>query len=244
MLHQTKAIVLKTVNFGETSLIVQAFTEAFGLQSYLVKGARSTGKKGQSLRPYLQPGALLDLVAYHQEEKNLQYIREMRWNKVYQKVFSSVVHHGVAIYMIEMLGKCIRQTEPNKVLFLMAEQYLLLLDEAEPSVVANLPLHFALSLADELGFRPEGQYSAVQHILDLREGRFTDEMPQHNDSISGKAAQLAHELLQTGHPVTLYRIKMNREQRRELLEAVETYFTLHIDGFGRMQSLEVLSAIF
>jgi len=244
MLQQTKAIVLKTVNFGETSLIVQAFTEVFGLQSYLVKGARSTGKKGQSLRPYLQPGAILDLVAYHQEEKNLQYIREMRWHKVYQKVFSSVLHHGVAIFMIELMGKFIRQTEPNKVLFDMAELYLVLLDEADPSVVANLPLHFAFSLADELGFRPDGQYSFTQNILDLREGKFTGEWPQHNDSISGKAAQLAHELLQTGHPVTLYRIKMNREQRRELLEAVETYFTLHVDGFGRMQSLEVLTAIF
>ncbi len=244
MLQNTRAIVLRTVNFGETSLVVSCFTEMYGQQSYLVKGARSTGKKGQSMRPYLQPGALLDLVVYYQAEKNLQYIRELRWAKVYQRVLSNVLHHGVATYMIELLSKCMKQTEPNPELFSMMEQYLMVLDEAEPAVVANLPLHFTLQLADILGFRPEGQYSAKHKVLDLREGRFTDELPGHRDVLEGNAAQLTHQLLQTGHPITLYRIKMNREQRQELLHAFETYFRLHIDAFGSLQSLDVLSSIF
>ncbi len=40
MIHKTKGIVLKTVKFGETSLVVTAFTEMFGLQSYMVNGIR------------------------------------------------------------------------------------------------------------------------------------------------------------------------------------------------------------
>lgn len=146
MLSNTPALVLRTVPYGETSLVVAAYTRLYGLQHYMVKGARTTGKKGQSLRPYLQPGALLELVVYHHQTEQLQYIREIRWATVYRRVLSSVVHHAVAVFMVEMLGKCIRQSEPNPELYDGVTAYFQLLDEAEPGVVANLPLHFTLFL--------------------------------------------------------------------------------------------------
>ena len=39
-LHKTKGIVLRTVKYGETSIIVTIFTELFGIQSYLVNGVQ------------------------------------------------------------------------------------------------------------------------------------------------------------------------------------------------------------
>ena len=244
MLTQTKAIILRTVPFGDTSLVASAFTQVYGLQGYMVKGARSTGKKGQSLRPYLQPAAILDLVVYHHPTEHLQYIREMRWATVYQHVLSSVLHHAVATWMVELITKCIRQSEPHAELFEKIEEYLHLLDHAEPGVVANLPLHFALYLAGELGFRPENNYSVHCPVFNLAEGRFMTEGYRPDQSIEHNGARLTHLLLSTEHPVTLYRIKMTREQRRALLQAYETYFSIHVEGFGQMRSLEVLQKLF
>ena len=45
-LHKTNGIVLRTVKYGETSLVVTLFTELFGVQSYLVNGVRVSSKKG------------------------------------------------------------------------------------------------------------------------------------------------------------------------------------------------------
>jgi len=244
MLLQTKAIVLRTVEFGDTSLIVTCFTQAAGLQSYLVKGARTTGKKGQNMRPYLQPAALLDLVVYQQPQKNLQYIREMRWATVYKKVLQQVLHTGVAIFMIELLQKSISQHEADPDFFAWVESYLLLLDEAEPAVVANLPLHFALRLSEQLGLKPEANFGAAQPYFDLKEGYFVAQIPAHPNFLEGNAARLMHDLLTCEHPITLYRVKMNRDQRQELLNACETYFQLHLDGFGHLNSQLVLQAIF
>ena len=44
-LHKTKGIVLRSVKYGETSIIVTIFTELFGVQSYLVNGIRTSSKK-------------------------------------------------------------------------------------------------------------------------------------------------------------------------------------------------------
>jgi DNA repair protein RecO (recombination protein O) len=244
MLTNTHAIILRTVPFGESSLVVTAFTQVYGLQSYMVKGARSSGKKGQSLRPYLQPGALLSLVVYHQPSSHLQYIREMSWAHVYQQVLTNVVHNSVAVFMVELLTKCIRQSEPFPELYAETEDYFVLLDTADPAVIANLPLHFALWLAGELGFRPENNYSEEYCIFDLKEGKFVPAYAQPQHLLDGQYARLTHQLLSVTHPVTLYRVKLSREQRHELLKAYETYFGIHIEGFGHIRSLEVLGSLF
>jgi DNA repair protein RecO (recombination protein O) len=245
MISNTHAIILRTVPFGETSLVVTAFTKTYGLQSYLVKGARSTGKKGQSLRPYLQPGALLDLVVYHHEgTDHLQYIREMRWARVYAKVLTSVVHNAVATFMVELITRCIRQSEPNTELYEGVEQYLVLLDEGDPVVVANLPLHFALFLAGELGFRPENNYSENAPYFDLNEGKFSNHYSNPGFTLDGENALLLHRLLSTDPPVTLYRVKMTRTQRQEIMAALARFFSIHAAGFGQLKSLEVLEVVF
>ena len=45
MTHKTKGIVLRTVHYGETSVITSVYTELFGLQSYIVKGVRQATEK-------------------------------------------------------------------------------------------------------------------------------------------------------------------------------------------------------
>ena len=80
MIAKTKGIVLRSVKYGETSLVVTVFTELFGLQSYMVNGVRTTSKKGTSKASLFQPSAILELVAYHNEFNNLQRLREYKWD--------------------------------------------------------------------------------------------------------------------------------------------------------------------
>ena len=44
MTHKTKGIVLRTIKYGETSVVVTIFTELFGVQTYMVNGVRTTKK--------------------------------------------------------------------------------------------------------------------------------------------------------------------------------------------------------
>ena len=102
MLHKTKSIILKTVKYGETSLIVAAYTELFGIQSYLVNGVRTSSKKGSGKANLFQPGSILELIVYHNDLKNLQRIKEFKWAFLYQQVFSDVIKNteGDARYHI------------------------------------------------------------------------------------------------------------------------------------------------
>ena len=60
MIHKTRGIVFRFTRYGETSIIVTIFTEAFGLQSYIVNGVRSKSAKNKIA--LYQPLTLLNLV--------------------------------------------------------------------------------------------------------------------------------------------------------------------------------------
>jgi DNA repair protein RecO (recombination protein O) len=121
MLHKTKGIVLKTVKFGETSLVVTLFTELFGLQGYMVNGVRMVSKKGTAKGAYFQAGAVLDLVVYHNDFKNLQRIKEFKWAHLYNHIFSDVFKNAVTLFTIELLNKVLKEPEPNNELFYFVE---------------------------------------------------------------------------------------------------------------------------
>ena len=242
-LHKTKGIVLRTVKYGETSMIITMFTELFGVQSYLVNGVRSSSKKGSGKASLFQPTAILDLVVYHNELKNLQRIKEFKWNYLYAQVLSDVRKNAVALFMIELLTKCLKQPEANPDLFEFTEDTLKHLDNSTGSVAANFPLFFALNLAGFFGLRINDNYSERNTMLDLQEGGFTNEKPDHVYYLDQKESKATSEILKVMQPSELEQIQLHHEFRRNLLFAYERYYALHIQDFGGIRSLPILSEI-
>jgi DNA repair protein RecO (recombination protein O) len=242
-LHKTKGLVLRTVKYGETSVIVTVFTELFGIQAYLVNGVRTSTKKGTGKANLFQPAALLDLIVYHNELKHLNRIKEFKWSHLYQHIYSDVPKNAVSLFMVELLTKCLKQPEPNQELFDFVEDVFIKLDESSGTVMANLPLFFALHLPFHFGFRITDNYSDRFPYLDLQEGSFVAEQPRHPHFLEDKQAAVVSQLLKVMRPEELADIKLHHDFRRNLLHVCETYYTLHIPEFGAMRSLPVLREI-
>ena len=243
LLHTTKGLILKTVQYGETSLIVTIFTEKFGIQSYIINGIRTTGKKGASKAGYFQPGSLLELVAYHSEFKNLQRIKEYRWSILYKTIFFDVVKHCVMLYTIELLQKVLKQPDPHPELFYFLEDALERLDEASPQVVANFPLFFSIHLPYFFGFRISDGYTQNKTILDLKEGEYVSEPPPHSFYLGEPQSRYFSELLKVQQPEELSEIVLSQELRRGMLKSIQDYYNVHISDFGGLKSLAVLGEV-
>ena len=242
-LHKTRGIVLRTVKYGETSMIVTIFTELFGIQSYLVNGVRTSSKKGTGKANMFQPAAILDMVVYHNELKQLNRIKEFRWAVIYHHILTDVPKNAVALFMVELLNKCLKQPESNPDLFQFVEDCFLYLDNSTGTVTANLPLFFALHLPVHFGFRIADNYSEEYHFLDLQEGGFTPIQPPHPHFLEEKQSAVTSQLLKVMQPEELEGIRLNHEFRRQLLHRFEIYYALHIQDFGTMKSLPVLREV-
>ena len=242
-LFSTKGLVLRTTKYGETSVVVNIFTELFGVQGYLVNGVRNSTKKGGSKANLFQPGAILDLVVYHNELKHLNRIKEFRWGYLYKTILSDVRKNAVALFMVELLTRCLKQPEGNPDLFHFIEDAFIHLDESDDAVMANFPLFFALHLPVFFGFRITDNYSDENPVLDLQEGSFIAKQPLHPHFLEGKPAQVISQVLKVMQPEELEQIKLNAETRRKILFTLETYYALHIQEFGVMRTLPVLREI-
>lgn len=241
MIYSTKAIVLRHVKYGETSVIATLFTETFGIQSYLVNGVRTQAKTSKA--HFFQPSSLLDLQVYHNELKNLQRIKEVAWSVLYKNILSNVTKNAVALYMVELLYKCLKQPEANADLFHFCEDAFLQLDTSSEEITANFPLYFSLQLAPFFGFQLQDNYSEKRNVFSLKEGKFSTEESASPDHLNKETSYYISQLLKAIHPDDLTEIKMNRNIRNSVLKSLESYYVWHVPEFGQMKTLTVLHEV-
>ena len=242
MTHKTKGIVLRSIKYGETSLVVTIFTELFGVQTYMVNGVRSA-KKSSAKANYFQSAAVLDLIVYHSENKSMHRIKEFSWAFLYDTVLTDVIKNSIASFMVELLQKCLKQPEANADLFNFCEAALLLLDKSNKKVAANFSLFFALHLTHFFGFRMADNYDDENCFLDLQEGNFINHHPVHPHFIDGEKANITSQLLKVMQPYELEDFNLNHITRRQLLLHYLDYYALHISEFGQLKTLIVLHEV-
>jgi len=236
MLQTTRGIVFKYINYSETSIIVKIYTEEFGLQSFIIKGAR--GKRSKTRLALFQPLTLLELVVSFRENKTLQHIKEVKVAHAYQSLPVDIIKRSFLFFIDELLYRSIREEMPNKLLFKWLFDSLTWLDLATVEVT-NFHLVFMVQLSRFLGFYPKKKAGGHLPFFDLREGQFTSSIPHHPDYTGGREAQLLDLLLETSFEKN-NEPDISYSERKDLLEVLITYYQLHLPGFGEMKSVGIL----
>jgi DNA repair protein RecO (recombination protein O) len=242
MLHKTNAIILRSVKYGETSLVVTAFTDLYGVQTYMVQGVR-TAKSRQNRAAFFQPGTLLELVVYHQPQKTMQRIREFQAAYIYNGLQEDVVKNSIVLFSVEVLLRLLPELGPLPSLFTLAYEYFIALDKMPLHTVANFPLFFIIECSRELGYTLKGQYTPETPYLNSTDGGFTDHAPAEPSGLSDDEARALSMLLQVTDTTALNHIEMNAGQRLRLIDWYVAYLQQHTQHMGNIRSLSVLRAI-
>ena len=241
MIYATKGIVLRTVKYGETSVIAGIFTELFGIQSYIINGVRTQNKNSKA--HFFQSSSILEMEVYHNDLKNLQRIKDLKWSYLYKNNFSNVIKNAVAIYMVELLQKSLKQPEPNADLFSFCEDAFMQLDIAANEVTANFPIFFAMQLAHFFGMSIQDNYSEKKNHFSINEGNFTSNNLSGDYLLEADISYQISQLLKVLQPEELKQIKMNKNTRKIILAALESYYMFHISDFSAMKTLPILHTV-
>lgn len=228
MLHKTRGIALSYIRYRESSIIARVYTEAFGLQSYIVNGVRSAKSKTNKIALF-QPLTLLDMVVYYRDDRDLHRLSEMKTPYPFQHIPFEVAKSSIALFMTEMLSKTLKEESGNPQLFRFLLTSIVYLEEATEHY-ENMHLAFLLQLASYLGFGPE---SAQEFDNQLRE-RSVPYLA--DDAMIDALNTLMSQPIHT--PVSL-----TRTQRSDLLDALVSYYQIHFDNLGEVKSLAVLREV-
>jgi DNA repair protein RecO (recombination protein O) len=217
MLHKTKGVVFRFTNYSETSIIVNIFTGAFGLQSYIVNGARS--KSGKNKIALYQPLTLLDLVVYHRENAAILRIKEVKCIHPYQSISVDFRKSTIALFLNEIVNKTVKDQSHAQELCEFLIQSLTHFDLQQTNV-ENFHLIFLIKLSQHLGFRPT-------ELAELMGGNFALEEEQ----------KILVKLLGASYSDA---IAMTNIQRRNILDLLVRFYVSHSDNFGELKSLGII----
>lgn len=238
MLVTTKAIVFGSIKYGEADLIVSCFTEKSGLKSYLLRGILKS-RKSKLRSSLFQPLTQLELVANHKEKGTLESIRDAKLLFPYQTLHTSVLKSSVVFFLSEVLKTSVKEEEANESLYEFLQNTLIWFDESEE--VANFHLLFLLKLTRYLGFYPDDTQldSPVFNLLDgTFQSQITNEYCQ-----KGENLLVLKQLLGINFD-ELSAIKLKQSRRSSFLLMLLTYYQLHLQGFRKPKSLQVLNELF
>lgn len=234
----TKAIVFSSLKYGDSSLIVRAYTESDGLKSYLLKGVLSS-RKGKVKAAYFLPLMQLELVANHRNRGSLEHLSEVRVSVPYQSLHTEQPKNSLVLFLAEMLGNSIQEQQRDPGLFGYLEYSLQWLDTHRLS--PDFHILFLLNLSRYLGFYPDTRLGDAAYF-DLQEGEFCTG-PSLNPLIEGEL--LGHFRAFLGVEFeALDSIKTGRDMRGKLLQRMILYYKLHLHGFREPKSLAVLNEVF
>lgn len=241
MLLKTRGIVFRTVKYGETSVIADIFTEEKGLHTFIAGSVRTA----KARMPYslFQPMTVVDMVAYFRDdEAALNRLKELRADEVWTRIPFDIRRGAVALFMAEICRKSIHEAEENRDLFDFLTESLRWLDTT-PHPIANLHLHFLLSLSGWLGFQPEAEENdRSEQFFDLREGVFSPVPPPHAQFMEPEPTRRLLQLLQS--PLeSVHEVVMTRGERKALLEHLLRFYQLHLPAFSEVHTPEVLEMV-
>lgn len=239
MLYKTRGIVLKTINHRETSVICQIFTEKFGLQSYILNGVKRNRAKIHI--NILQPLHLLDMVVYHKASGSIQRVSEARQLPLFQSIPYDDRKRSLAIFLTEVLQKCLKQQSADEPLFEYIYQAVSWLDSSSQAL-PDFHLYFLLRLTKFLGFAPAvPKVKAV--YFDLKDGLFVNFTPHHQFFLEENQTHQWIKLMSSSFQ-DLHTLQISLNDRRALLNHLLDFYTLHIENFGNIKSHYILEEVF
>ncbi len=147
--EKSLALVMRVVDFSETSCVVTLFTRDFGKISALAKGARRPKSSFESAIDLL---AICRIVFLHKSSETLDLLTEAKLERRFRAAQRDLPRLYAGYYVVELLREMTDEGDPHPCLFDITDQTLLDLDGTGP-VAANV-LRFEIMALRELGHMP------------------------------------------------------------------------------------------
>ena len=233
-------IVLHTIKYGETGIIVRIYTSRFGLLSFIIHGVRKASAKVKN--SYLQPLNQVEIVFKLNGNNGLQHMSEVSGTRQYNDIPFNILKTSIALFLSEMLSKTLKDTDANLQLFNFLTESLDFLDSATP-LNPDFHLIFLVQLSGYLGFQPGRNFDSDHCFFNLAEGVY-QRNPGAPDYCLDKVLSAVLNRLSQCTIRTKDAQTASRGQRHQILVKLVDYYRLHHPGVKEIKSLAVLEEVF
>jgi DNA repair protein RecO (recombination protein O) len=237
LIKKSPAIVLRSVDFRESSKIVTLFTPDEGKVSVMVRGAKNPKSKYAGL---MQTGNILDVVYFQKTTRSVQSLSDAAYR---QKTFNIQVDYdklAVAMGLLEMTDQLVHSHENSNDLFRFTESVLVWLHIAE-GYVRNLFPYIQMRLAELMGVGLQSEQDNERRTgnfvyLNINKGSFSDE-PDDEFYFRLTSSQTEYVKDVFGNKAaSLLKKNLNISDLKQLIYHMDVYLKHHIEGLKDRKS--------
>lgn len=241
-LVKTRAIVLKKLDYGDTSKIAQFYTEDFGKISAIIKGARSSKSK---IGLMVDTFNLLQIVLYKKETRDVQLVSDVDLLQHYANIKEDLERLKYASAVIELLLNLTIEHDHNQRLFNGSVRIFELINNLEKNPKLFFTKYFIFFIK-EIGYEfPVNQCSICKKELNenmqisynYESGILCDECRK-DRLIHFDFSKELFKLLQCLSS-KINNIKYNDNDLNKIIKLLEKFIQYHIHEFKGLKSLEL-----
>jgi DNA repair protein RecO (recombination protein O) len=238
MLTKTEAIVLHSIKYGESKMVIDMFTRQHGRLSFVASLPKSA--HGKLKKQYFQPLTLLNIEFDLRPLQQLQKLRDASLLFPLSTLLYDPTKLSISLFLSEFLYHALKSEQNNVPLFDYITSSIQWLDNCEDRY-ANFHLVFLMHLTRFLGFYPNLEDSGELYF-DLRSACFCHTVPLHRDFLMPQEASIVKLMMRMDYP-TMHLFHMNRQQRNRCIEVALLFYRIHLPDFPDLRSLEVLKEL-
>lgn len=214
-------IVLHSINYKETSLIVKAYTKQHGLTSILVNGVRKRGAKYSMA--YFQPLVRIDFQLYFKATSTLHRADGFYFPGHVQTIAEEMGKSAIAMFVAEVVLRTTKEGEMDIELFELLDHVIQLLNLSKKGV-QDIHLYFLYLYSTIQGF-------SLEQFHRMEELGIQEVVHRH----LGKMSQWTS--------VGYHPLEIAREDRAAIVKWMLHYFEEHVGAFS-IKSLKILEDVF
>lgn len=215
------------------------FTEQKGHQTFIINSVR----KAKAITPpsFMQLLTLVEMVAYHQDHKKINRVKEIRLDYTYQSIPFDMKKSSVITCLAEITSRCLSTSYAQPELFNFLHEELIRYD-ASTVYDRDFLIRFLISLSHFLGF---GFEIPVENLngqsFDLLEGHLVSIKPHHEYIMDSKDLVSLQAILKSDPSL---KAEVSLDTRRRLIDLIILYYQLHVETLREVHSLKILRELF
>lgn len=240
MLEKTSGIILNQIKYTDSGIIARLYTRKFGRQSFLIRGMRN--RKAGKNNILFQPLFILDLEISYKASRELQSLKEFSVSFTPYDIYSNIKKSCVAIFLGEVLTSVLREESPHEEMFDFIRDSIIYFEKSKEGF-ANFHLVFLAGLSSFLGFEPSQRNNDDEIYFDMVNGNFVPLPPVHGHYANAEISNILALILNLSYD-TACSITLTGILRNEILDTLVRYYSLHLPGLKKINSLEILKEVF
>lgn len=234
MIESSKAILLRCIDFQESSKIITALSQSHGKISLIAKGAKKPKNK---LAGLIEVGNILEVTYYYKHSRNIQTLSEA--SIIYQSLnFRKDFDRASILYSaLELISQLVHENEENSQMFSFAHNFIQWLGEVEethPSIFAYVQLRLAQIIGVGLIDQSSNENETV--FLNISSGTLA---MNPDTELAYKLTDKQALFLKMGlksKNTEIFALDLARSELKQLIHHLDVYFKYHIDGYKDRRS--------